>query len=103
MDDVYYTVQAVGIGPVREEFRTKTRMSRPDQIVVTSVDPLFKTFEIRWTFKSMSQHSCHIDFRFECEMASFILGKIMNTMLDETARAMVRAFEDRARELLGNS
>ena len=100
VDNVYHTVQQIGIGPVRERFRTQTRLSRPTRIVISSADHLFKAFEIRWGFESLSEHSCRVDFEFKCEMASFLMRRVMDLMLDETARTMVGAFEDRARELL---
>lgn len=46
----YFTEQEIGIGLVRERFRTHTRLNRPDFIDISSIDPLFKAFCIRWDF-----------------------------------------------------
>lgn len=94
--DVYYTQQKIGIGPIRESFRTKTDLSRPSKIRVTSTDELFLEFEILWRFEPVSEHSCQIDFKFKCEAASFIMRRVMDLMLDEAAHHMVKAFEGRA-------
>ncbi len=95
-NDSYYTAQKIGIGPVIESFRTRTDLSRPSRIRVTSTDDLFHEFEILWLFESVTEHSCQIDFEFKCEAASFIMRTVMDLMLDETAHSMVKAFEYRA-------
>lgn len=94
--DTYYTEQTIGIGPVREMFRTRTELSRPGRIRVTSKDELFREFEILWIFEPDSEHSCRVDFKFNCEATSFVARRIMDVMLDEVARSMVESFEARA-------
>lgn len=94
--DVYYTVQQIGIGPARETFRTRTDLSRPSRIRVTSTDDLFREFETLWLFEPVLESSCQVDFIFKCEAASFIMRRVMDVMLDEVARNMVKAFEERA-------
>src|SRR5512134_3338248 len=42
--DVYLTDQEIGLGPIRERFRTRTELWRPHRIEVTSDDPLFEAF-----------------------------------------------------------
>ena len=94
--DVYYTTQKIGIGPVREAFHTKTDLTPPDKIRVTSTDELFQEFNILWVFEPISEHSCRVDFEFRCEASTFFMRRIMNLMLDEAAHQMVKAFQGRA-------
>ena len=94
--NVYYTVQEIGIGPARETFRTQTALSRPSRIRVTSTDKLFREFEILWVFEPVPENHCQVEFIFKCEATSFIVSRVMDVMLDEVARSMVKAFEERA-------
>lgn len=94
--DTYYTAQTIGIGPIRETFRTRTELSQSSRIRVTSTDKLFREFEILWSFDSVSERACQVNFKFSCEATSFIVRRVMDVMLDEVARSMVEAFETRA-------
>ncbi len=92
---VYGTVQLVGFGPIRENFATRTVLTPPDSILVTSDDPLFKTFLIRWTFGDLGD-SCRVGIELDWKTRRRILQRAIDLLLPETARSMIRAFENRA-------
>ncbi|MGF1612976.1 MAG: type II toxin-antitoxin system RatA family toxin [Gammaproteobacteria bacterium] len=99
---VYYTRQEIGIGPVRENFRSKTTLQPPTQIDIVSSEPMFQEFAIHWKFKPTPAGECQIRFTLSIEARSGLLRKIMDALLADTARSMVAAFERRAGELYGS-
>jgi len=102
--DIYYTEQQVGIGPLMSQrFRSRTKLARPTDIEVTSDDSIFENFRISWHFESPSENSCRIEFELSCTGRSFVMKRVLDLMLTETAQTMVSAFEDRARQMLGQT
>ena len=96
--DTYWTEQTVGLGPVRERFRTKTTLRRPVRIEIVSFDDLFADFFISWDFHPMGR-GCRASVALTWEMRSPNLQRAIDLLLPHTARSMVTAFEKRAREL----
>jgi coenzyme Q-binding protein COQ10 len=99
--DIYYTDQSIHIGPIKQRFRTTTRLERPKHIEVSSQEGIFSHFAIDWSFAPTGEDSCRVDFLLSCDMKSFLLGSAVNAMLAETGRNLVEAFERRARALYG--
>lgn len=96
--DRYYTEQEVGLGPINERFRTRTDLHPHERIDVTSIDPLFRTFHIRWYFLSHRAGTrVEIDLRWEVQ--SRLLQMAIDAALPMTADRMVTAFAERARSL----
>jgi coenzyme Q-binding protein COQ10 len=96
----YFTEQEIGLGPIRERFRTHTRLRRPDFIEVTSIDPLFKTFRIRWDFIPIRDGTgADVSIVMAWEVRSRLLQKGIEAMLPMTATRMVSAFEERAQSV----
>lgn len=94
----YFTEQEIGIGLVRERFRTHTRLNRPDFIDISSIDPLFKAFCIRWDFIPIRDGAgADVTVTMTWEVRSLLLQRGIEAMLPTTAARMVTAFEDRAR------
>ncbi len=95
---VYYTRQEIGIGPVRESFRSKTVLQPPSQIDIVSSEQIFREFAIHWEFRPAVDGGCQVRFELSIEARAGLLRKIMNAMLTDVARGMVSAFERRALE-----
>jgi ribosome-associated toxin RatA of RatAB toxin-antitoxin module len=93
----YFTDQEIGLGPIRERFRTHTRLMRPEWIDVTSVDPLFQAFHIHWDFAA-AQHRVRVQIALTWKVRSRLLQHGIDAALPVTARRMIAAFEDRARQ-----
>lgn len=93
--DTYFTEQEIGLGPVRHRFRTKTELTSPSRIEVTSADSLFRKFFIRWDLESVGQ-DCRVGITLSWEVRSYLMQKAIDLVLPETARSMVLAFERRA-------
>jgi coenzyme Q-binding protein COQ10 len=97
--NVYFTLQEVGFGPIRERFRTRTELSRPHRIHVTSPDPLFHAFSICWTLSSF-RGGCKVGIELIWQMRSRPLQRAIDLFLPTVASTMVDAFEKRARQVL---
>jgi coenzyme Q-binding protein COQ10 len=97
--DVYLTDQEIGLGPIRERFRTRTELRRPHRIEVTSEDSLFETFQIIWGFDPL-RGGCRASIALTWEMRSRRLQKGIDLLLPTVARSMVAAFSKRADRLL---
>jgi coenzyme Q-binding protein COQ10 len=97
--DVYFTEQEVGLGPIRERFRTRTALFRPTRIEVTSEDTLFRAFEIRWHFAPV-RSGCRASIGLLWETRSRPLQKAIDLLLPGVARSMVDAFRARADQQL---
>ena len=91
----YYTEQEVGFGPIRESFETKTILTNPSSIVVTSTDRLFREFFIHWSFAEVPG-GCQTGIQLKWQARSFLLQKGIEVVLPKTAQMMVDAFERRA-------
>jgi coenzyme Q-binding protein COQ10 len=97
--DVYYTVQSIGFGPVSDRFYTKTRLESPRHIVVTphQAEWLFDQFLIEWQFEKLAATSSKVDLTFNVEPRSRLLHRLVDKLTREAARGMLPAFERRAR------
>jgi len=93
--DSYVTDQEVGLGPIRERFQTKTVLARPERIDVTSFDPLFSAFSIRWQFEAHGMQT-RVAIALSWKMQSRGLQRGIDMLLPSAARSMVSAFEKRA-------
>lgn len=95
----YCTLQEIGLGPIRERFRTRTVLSPPDRIDVTSDDKLFRAFHICWQFAPV-RGGCRATIWLTWEMRSRPLQKAIDLLLPGVARTMVDSFETRALQTL---
>ena len=92
----YQTEQEIAFGPIRERFLTRTRLSAPDKIEITSDDPLFDAFLIRWRFTE-SGIATRVVVDLNWRVRSRLLQRGIDVALPATARMMISAFEERAR------
>lgn len=98
-DNVYMTEQEIGLGPIRERFRTRTVLCRPHRIEVTSEDTLFDTFHILWGFDPVCG-GCRAAIALTWRVRSLPLQAGIDLLLPTVARTMVSAFSGRADEVL---
>lgn len=99
--DTYETDQIVRLGLARKRFRSKTVLQRPRHIEVTSMDGLFGNLIIEWRFEPVLASACGVFCSLNWETDSFLLQDVLDLVLFDAARSIVRAFEARARELYG--
>lgn len=97
--DMYMTDQEIGLGPIRERFRTRTDLRHPQSIEVTSDDQLFEAFQILWGFDSV-RGGCRASIALTWQMRSRPLQAGIDLLLPTVARTMVGAFSKRADRVL---
>lgn len=100
-DDGYTTDQVVRMGPVRHTFTTRTRTVAPSLIEVTSSDPPFRSFSLRWSFETAEDGGCLITLvsDFELRIRAFqVIGALLSS---DSIHRMISSFETRARALYG--
>lgn len=97
--DVYFTEQEVGLGPVRQRFYTRTALVRPVRIDITSNDPNFRNFHIEWDFADRPK-GCRVRIGLSWKVRSWLMQRAIDLVLPDTAKTMVDAFENRAREVM---
>lgn len=100
-DGGYRTDQILRVGPMREEFITETHLSRPTRIEVVDVKGPFDHLHILWNFTSIDDNACHIDLSVDVQLRSRALRALSSIMAGDSVDRMVRAFEDRARQVYG--
>ncbi len=94
-DRSYETEQEIVLGPIRERFQSRTRLFPPDRIEITSQDPLFDVFLIRWRFSAVGT-ATRVIIDLHWRTRSRLLQRGIDLALPATARMMVSAFEKRA-------
>lgn len=98
--DVLHADLVIGFKMVRERFTSRVVLSRPYEINVTHVSGPFDHLTNRWYFEPHPD-GCLIDFEVDFKFRSKLLDSIMGSLFHEATRRMVKAFENRARELYG--
>jgi coenzyme Q-binding protein COQ10 len=91
----------VGAGPLRRRFASKAVLDRPRRIEITSADALFERYRQRWTFEPDAEGGTTVECDVDVALRSRLLRLIMGATLEPAAKAMVAAFERRARRIYG--
>ena len=99
--DVYYTDQLVGFGPIRERFRSRTVLNRPERIDVMSSDRPFEHFQLVWQFNPVSSKGCRVGLQAEIEFRSRALQNFFGWRLVGEIRRIITAFQSRADQFYG--
>ena len=82
---------------VREAFSSRVTLDRPNlQILVEYLEGPFSHLENRWTFHSVGERLCDVEFFIDYEFRSRVLGVLMGSMFDIAFRRFAHAFEQRA-------
>ena len=98
--DLCHAEQIVGFGPVRMRFRTTASLHRPEHIEIRSDDGRFSHFHLWWRFEPESARDCCVTLRVELELRSRFLQSWLERAAPGTAAQVLRAFEQRAAQLL---
>ncbi len=91
----------VGFKAIREKFTSRVIKNRPEHIEVFYVDGPLKDLDNNWTFKSLPDGGCEIDFCVEFTFRNAVFEALAGQYFDRAFRKMVEAFEKRADELYG--
>lgn len=92
----------IGYKMFRERFTSKVTLDAPGRIDVAYSDGPFKYLDNHWLFVDSSDgKSCEIEFYVDFEFRSRLMQKLIGPVFNTAVRRMIRAFEDRARDLYG--
>jgi coenzyme Q-binding protein COQ10 len=97
----------IGVGMIRERYRSRVTLQPPQRIEVTCVEGPFRCLNSSWTFDPVAPSAKHpeggtmLTFHIQFEFRSTLLQSLMATLFDDAARRMVAAFEGRAKRLYG--
>lgn len=86
----------------REKFGSKVRLKPADNCIdVEYLDGPFKYLNNHWEFTDLDSGGCEADFFVDFEFRSAILQAVIGVVFNEAMQRIVRAFENRAKDLYG--
>ena len=100
---VYYTEQVIDFGLMRERFRSKTILGRPDDIRVMSSSSTFRKLTIHWEFEPTPEGGCRVQLSQVCNMRLLPLDVLLQGIVPRIADHTIGAFENRAHRLCAPS
>ena len=87
---------------ISETFTSRVTLDRPNlKVLVEYLDGPFKQLQNRWTFRSLGEKACEVEFFIEYEFRSRTLAMLMGAMFDTAFRKFAAAFEERADKVYG--
>lgn len=97
--DVFYADLVIGYKMVREKFGSKVTVNRSDHVHVEYLSGPMKYLSNHWRFIREPDGSCTIDFYVDFEFKNKFFQGLIEVFFNEAVTRMVKAFEDRAKEL----
>jgi coenzyme Q-binding protein COQ10 len=97
----------IGFGMIREHYRSRVTLQRPQRIDVANVEGPFRRLNSYWTFDPVAPSAerpvggTMLTFHIEFEFRSKLLQSLMAALFEEAASRMVAAFKGRAKQLYG--
>lgn len=85
----------------REKFGSRVKLDEPGLAIdVDYLDGPFKYLRSRWKFRDVDG-GCEVEFFVDFEFKNAVLQKVIGVVFNEAMHRIVRAFENRAKELYG--
>ncbi len=86
----------------RERFGSRVTLDPAHtRIDVEYLDGPFRYLNNHWQFTDLPEGGCEVDFFVDFEFRSAMLQGVIGLVFNEAMQRIVRAFEDRARDLYG--
>lgn len=101
-DTVMLAEMEIGFKLIRERYTSRITLNRPRELVVESLDGLFKELHTDWRFVGAPQGGVNVEFEIRFAFRSILLQTMIGAVFNEAARMMVRSFEKRAKYLYGS-
>jgi coenzyme Q-binding protein COQ10 len=87
---------------IRETFTSRVTLDRPNlTILVEYLEGPFRRMNNRWSFRTVSETSCEVEFFLTYEFRSRTLAMLMGGVFDAAFRRFAAAFERRADQVYG--
>ena len=97
--NVYYTDQVIRFAMVRQRFRSKTVLRRPERIDVTATDGPVRNLHLTWHFDALPDGECQVSLTADLELRSRPIQDLFGRAASRTVGSIMSAFEARARRL----
>jgi coenzyme Q-binding protein COQ10 len=97
----------IGFGMIRERYRSRVTLQRPQRIDVAYVEGPFRCLNGHWTFDPVAPSDerpaggTMLTFHIEFEFRSKLLQSLIAGLFEDAASRMVAAFKSRAKQLYG--
>jgi coenzyme Q-binding protein COQ10 len=100
--EVIVADMAIAYKLVRETFASRVTLDRKNlEIMVEYLEGPFQRMNNRWTFRSLGEHACEVEFFIAYEFKSRTLGMLMGAVFEAAFRRFSAAFEKRADQVYG--
>jgi coenzyme Q-binding protein COQ10 len=100
--DVIVADMTVAYKLVRETFTSRITLDRPNlKILVEYLEGPFRRLNNTWSFRTVDEQKCDVEFFIAYEFRSRMLGVLMGAMFDAAFRRFAAAFERRADQIYG--
>ncbi|WP_456390169.1 type II toxin-antitoxin system RatA family toxin [Profundibacter sp.] len=88
----------------RERFGSTVKLSQMHKTIETEyLDGPFKYLQSNWNFTDLMDGGCEVSFFVDFEFRNAILQKLIGVVFNEAMHRTMRAFEDRAAVLYGET
>lgn len=93
---------SIGFKLVRETFTTEVTLNPEGrEIHVTYINGPFRYLTNHWRFTSAGEGACEVTFDIDFEFRSKLLQTLIGAVFHEVVSRMVKAFQERAKQLYG--
>lgn len=93
----------VGFKALKETFTSRVTKHRPDRITVEYLEGPLKYLRNDWEFEPDGRGGTDLSFCVDFAFKSRLFESLAGQMFDRALRRMIAAFEERARELYGET
>ena len=90
---------SVRFGPFQSSYVCHVSLTPLTAITVTLVEGPLKILDTLWIFEAIDAHKTAVTIDLKLAMKSFFLQKAVDAVFNDTARHMMKAFENRAHQL----
>ncbi len=97
--DKLFAELTIGYKFFHESYLSEVILTPPTKISVQYAKGPLKHLKNQWTFKSLTEKSCQVNFELEFELQSFFLQKMTEGLFTTIMHQMLNAFEVRAKQL----
>lgn len=84
---------------IRQSFVTHNTLRRPEMMHLHLVEGPFKHFEAEWTFTSLAEGACKVNFWIEFEFSNKLVGFAAGKLIEHVASEQVNALCGRAKQV----
>lgn len=87
---------------IRTEFSTENQKKPPHHMNIKLRQGPFKHLDGSWSFKSLGEAACKIEFQLHYEFSSKLLEKVLGPVFHHIANSLIDAFVKRAEQVYSN-